>query len=150
MRRIIVAASLIGILALTAVLVLKPSPSPAEGPAKGEPPPVLPLKAAGPQLPMAQVVLFSSGVGYFQREGEVEGNARVDLAFPVSDVNDLLKSLVLQDGGGGKISAVRYDGADPLDKTLRSFALDLTGNPTFGELLNMARGEKVEVTMQQT
>ncbi|MFL5242257.1 MAG: DUF4139 domain-containing protein [Gemmataceae bacterium] len=117
-----------------------------------EPPLNEPRSAIKPPvpLPISQVVLFSSGVGYFQREGEVEGNARVDLSFPVSDVNDLLKSLVLQDGGGGKISAVRYDGADPLDKTLRSFALDLTGNPTFGELLNMARGEKVEVTMQQT
>jgi len=101
-------------------------------------------------LPISQVVLFSSGVGYFQREGEVEGNSRVDLTFPVADVNDLLKSLVLQDLGGGRISAVRYDGADPLDKTLKSFALDLTGNPTFGELLNMARGEKIEVTLQQT
>ena len=27
------------------------------------------------QLPIGQVVLFSSGVGYFQREGTVEGNA---------------------------------------------------------------------------
>ncbi|HEV3238239.1 MAG TPA: DUF4139 domain-containing protein, partial [Gemmataceae bacterium] len=106
------------------------------------------IKGSTP-LPISQVVLFSSGVGYFQREGEVEGNTRVDLSFPVGDVNDLLKSLVLQDMGGGKIGAVRYDGADPLEKTLKSFALDLTGNPTFGELLNMARGEKIEVTLQQ-
>ena len=27
------------------------------------------------QLPIAQVVLFSSGVGYFQREGTAEGSA---------------------------------------------------------------------------
>src|SRR5215472_15642339 len=49
------------------------------------------------QLPIAQVVLFSSGVGYFQREGTVEGNTRVDLSFPVQDINDFLKSMVLQD-----------------------------------------------------
>jgi len=49
------------------------------------------------QLPIGQMVLFSSGVGYFQREGAVEGNARVDLSFPVSDINDLLKSMVLRD-----------------------------------------------------
>ena len=105
---------------------------------------------AGPNLPITRVVLFSSGVGYFQREGSVEGNARIDLQFPIGDVNDLLKSLVLQDLGKGKIGAVNYDGQDPVDKTLRSFAVDLTGNPSFGELLNQARGEKVEVTMQQT
>ena len=29
--------------------------------------------ADGPGLPIAQVVLFNSGVGYFQREGDVNG-----------------------------------------------------------------------------
>src|SRR5262249_47605142 len=45
-------------------------------------------EAASAQLPIGQVVLFSSGVGYFQREGSVEGTARVDLSFPVGDIND--------------------------------------------------------------
>src|SRR5262245_43719921 len=58
-------------------------------------------KAIDP-LPIRQVVLFNSGVGYFQREGTVDGNSRVDLSFPTSDVNDLLKSLILQDLGGGR------------------------------------------------
>jgi hypothetical protein len=106
-------------------------------------------KAAAP-LPVGQVVLFSSGVGYFQREGDVDGNSRVDLSFAASDINDLLKSLVLQDLNGGKISTVSYDSSDPLEKTLRSFALDLTYNPSFGQLLNQARGEKIEVVLQQS
>ena len=96
-------------------------------------------------LPIRQVVLFNSGVGYFQREGEVEGNARVQLSFPVSDINDLLKSLVLQDAKG-KVGTVNYDSSDPIEKTLRSFAIDLTMNPTFGEILNQARGEMIEIT----
>jgi hypothetical protein len=104
-------------------------------------------KTATTPLPIAQVILFSSGVGYFQREGEVEGQARVDLAFPGTDVNDLLKSLVLHDGGG-TVTAINYDSPDPIEKTLKSFALDLTSNPSFGQLLNQARGEKVEVTLQ--
>jgi hypothetical protein len=100
-------------------------------------------------LPLSQVVLFSSGVGYFQREGEVEGTSRIDMQFPIGDVNDLLKSLVLQDLGKGKIGVISYDSQDPVDKTLRSFALDLTNNPSFGQLLNQARGERVEIFMQQ-
>jgi hypothetical protein len=108
------------------------------------------LKSPAPTLPIAQVILFNSGVGYFQREGEVEGNTRVDLSFPGSDVNDLLKSMVLQDLGGGKVSTVSYDSPDPIEKTLKSFAIDLTNNPSFGQLLNQTRGEKIEVTMQQT
>ena len=100
-------------------------------------------------LPIAQVILFNSGVGYFQREGEVSGDTRVDLAFPTSDINDLLKSLVLQDTGGGRVQAISYDSQDPIEKILRSFALDLNNNPTFGQILNQARGEKIEVMRQE-
>ncbi len=119
----------------------------AAAPAKAQlDPPPTSLRPATP-LPIRNVVLFSSGVGYFQREGEVEGAARVDLTFPVEDINDLLKSLVLQDLGGGQISTISYDSHDPIAKTLRSFALDLTQHPTFGQLLTQARGEKIEVVM---
>ncbi len=101
------------------------------------------------QLPIGQVVLFSSGVGYFQREGQVEGTTRVDLSFPVQDINDLLKSMVLRDLDGGHISTVSYDSNAPVERTLKSFAINLTGNPGFGAILNQARGEKVEVVLQQ-
>jgi hypothetical protein len=109
--------------------------------APGKPPP--------PALPLTQVVLFNSGVGYFQREGQVEDSARIELTFPAADVNDLLKSLVLQDQGGGKFSGVHYDNHEPVDRILRSFALDLNNNPTYGQILNQARGEKVEVLRQR-
>src|SRR5262249_43664272 len=110
------------------------------------------VKQAGPaaSLPITHVYLFSSGVGYFQREGELEGASRVDLTFPATDINDLLKSLVLQDTGGGKVTTIGYDSQDPVEKTLKSFALDLTGNPSFGQLINQARGERVEVILQPT
>ncbi len=98
-----------------------------------------------PELPISRIVLFSSGVGYFQRDGQVEGNTRVDLQFSASSVNDLLKSLILQDLGGGQISTVSYDNRDPIEKTLKSFAIDLTGNPPLGLLLNQLRGERIEV-----
>jgi hypothetical protein len=97
------------------------------------------------RVPLTQLVLFNTGVGYFQREGAVEGNARIDLSFPTTDINDLLKSLTVEDGG--KPGIVSYDGAQPLEESLRAFALDLTGNPTFGQIINQARGAKVEVTL---
>ena len=102
------------------------------------------------KLPVARVVLFNSGVGYFQREGDVEGDARVDLSFPVQDINDLLKSLVVQDLGGGQVSAISLDSQAPVEKTLRSFAIDLSTNPSLGQILDQARGEKVEVVLQQS
>src|SRR6266566_8040526 len=103
-----------------------------------------------PRLPVKGVVLFSSGMGYFQREGEVEGDARVDLTFPAGDVNDLIKSLTLQDLNGGLVSAVSYDSHDPVERTLKSFAVDLTGHPNLMGLLEQARGEKVEILLQQS
>src|SRR5262249_55473946 len=105
--------------------------------------------AAGPTLPINKVVLFSSGVGYFERRGDVEGNARVDLTFQVRDINDLIKSMVLQDEKG-VVSAVSYDSFDPVERTLKSFAVNLTGSPSFGQILSQLRGEKVEVVLQQT
>src|SRR5207253_5145160 len=135
-------ATVAGALALGGFFALKPSNPPA-GPAEA-PAPAAP--AAWPQLPVAQAILYSSGVGYFQREGMVEGSTRVDLTFPVQDVNDLLKSMVLQDLGGGVISAVSYDSQAPVERILQSFAVNLTGNPGFGAILGQARGEKVEVT----
>src|SRR5262245_47160250 len=83
-------------------------------------------------LPITRVVLFNSGVGYFSRSGEVEGEARVDLTFPESDINDLLKSMVLEDFGKGRISAVSYDSREPIARTLSSFAINLTNNPKIG------------------
>jgi hypothetical protein len=96
------------------------------------------------ELALRRIVLFSSGVGYLQREGEVEGNAGVQLSFRADDINDLLKSLVVQDRGG-RVGAVHYDSRDPIERTLKSFAVDLTTNPTLGELLNQVRGERVEI-----
>src|SRR5262249_5748427 len=132
---------------VAAVLTLRPGPSPAE-PAEAR-------KGGAPRpealhLPVTQTVLFSSGVGYFQREGQVEGEARIDLALPVQDINYLLKSMVVQDLDGGHVAAVNCESRDPVQKTLHSFAIDLTSNPGYGAVLNQARGERVEVTLQQS
>src|SRR3954469_19298078 len=136
MHRKVIAAALVGGMALAAILLLKPAPSPAEAVKESAVTPA--LKTASPQLPVSQVVLFSSGVGYFQRAGEVEGDARLDLTFPVQDINDLLKSMVLQDLGNGHVSAVSYDSHDPIDKTLKSFAVNLTSNPSLAQILTHA------------
>ncbi|MEX2120659.1 MAG: hypothetical protein WD847_13785 [Pirellulales bacterium] len=99
----------------------------------------------GSQLPLKKVVLFNSGVGFFQHDAEVEGDAQVELKFNVEDINDLLKSMVLEDLGGGRISTVTYGSQDPITKTLKTFAIDLTDNPTLAQLLGQIRGEKVEI-----
>src|SRR6187431_3499816 len=101
-------------------------------------------------LPITRVVLFNSGVGYFSRSGEIEGDARVDLTFPEADINDLLKSMVLEDFGDGRIAAVSYDSREPIARTLASFAINLTGNPTFANIVSQMRGERIEVAVSPT
>ena len=100
------------------------------------------------QLPLEKLVLFSSGVGFFEHRGNVQGDAAVNLRFNVRDINDLLKSMVLQDLGGGRISTVTYGSKDPITKTLQTFAVDLTSNPSLGDILNQLRGERVELDAQ--
>jgi hypothetical protein len=99
----------------------------------------------GTNIPLKRVVMFSSGVAFYERNGDVEGNATVDLRFNTRDINDLLKSMVLQDEGGGKISTVSYGSKDPITRTLRTFTIDLTHSPTLADLLGQIRGEKIEL-----
>jgi hypothetical protein len=102
------------------------------------------------ELPITRVVLFNSGVGYFSRSGTITGDARVDLTFHETDINDLLKSMVLEDFDNGHISAVSYDSREPIARTLASFAINLNGNPTFADILSQLRGERVEVAVSPT
>lgn len=96
-------------------------------------------------LPLSRIVLYASGVGYFQRDGRVDGQRQVTLRFKTETVNDLLKSLIAQDFDGGQVTTVTYDSRDPLTRTLKSFAIDLTDNAGLGNLLWQMRGERVEV-----
>jgi hypothetical protein len=100
---------------------------------------------ADTDLPVERIVLFTSGVGHFQHAGRIEGDATVEMTFRAEGINDLLKSLVLEDLDGGTVSAVSYASRDPVTKTLGTFAVDLTDQPSIGKLLSRLRGEMVEL-----
>jgi hypothetical protein len=111
-----------------------------------------PIPAAAPatkpaNVPVKVVVLFSSGVGYFEHAGTVNGSGSTELRFKSKQINDVLKSLILEDTGGGKVSAVSYPSQDPVERTLKSFQVDITGNPSLGDLLSQLRGAKVSVNI---
>src|SRR5215475_659914 len=99
-------------------------------------------------VPVTKVMLFSSGVGYFEHAGLVRGNASAEVRFRTSQINDILKSIVLQDQDGGHIGAITYPSLDPLDKTLKSFQVDITRNPSLADLLNQLRGARVTIAAQ--
>ncbi len=97
-------------------------------------------------VPVKVVVLYSSGVGYFQHAGTVTGDATTELRFKTDQISDIIKSLILEDKNG-TVSAVTYPSQDPLEKTLKSFQVDISGNPSLDQLLNQLRGATVTVRL---
>ena len=106
------------------------------------------LQPARTVVPVNTVMLFSSGVGYFEHAGTVQGDGSTELRFRAAQINDILKSLVVQDQNGGRVSAITYPSHDPLSKTLRSFQVDITANPSLADLLNQLRGAQVTIQFQ--
>lgn len=101
------------------------------------------------QLPLTTVKLYTSGVGYFERSGQIEGAQSVTLPATPAQLNDILKSLLVQDGQGSRAPVVEYASRDPLAKTLGGFGLNLTDNQSLAQLLTQLRGERVRVAAPQ-
>src|SRR5205085_4890013 len=131
------------ILSAAVMAVSLPAVTFAQDPA----PATQPAAARQADVPVKSVVLFSSGVGYFEHYGSVKGDGSTELRFKTNQINDILKSLILQDLDGGKVGVITYPSQDPIAKTLRSFQVDITSNPSLGDLLNQLRGAKVRLTV---
>jgi hypothetical protein len=67
----------------------------------------------GQTLPIRRVILYSNGVAYIERRGLVDGHAEINLSFKQSQVDDVLKSMVVLDLGKGRIGAVSYNSSAP-------------------------------------
>ncbi len=102
--------------------------------------------AADPvELPVTRVTLSTSGVGAFEHRGTVDGDAETMLRFRSAQIDDVLKSMVLQDLGGGAGAIVRYPSQEPLERTLGSFRIDLSSDPSLPGILTQLRGQAVTV-----
>jgi len=64
-------------------------------------------------LPIRRVILYSNGVAYVERRGTVSNHAEISLSFKQSQVDDVLKSMVVLDLGRGRIGAVSYNSSAP-------------------------------------
>jgi hypothetical protein len=95
--------------------------------------------------PLRKLVLFRSGVGFFEHQVEGEGDVTLELEFDVEEINDVLKSMTAKDLNGGHVSAARYSSQAPLSRLLDAYMIDLTDNPSLVDLLKQIRGHRVEV-----
>jgi hypothetical protein len=94
-------------------------------------------------LPIARIVLYKHGVGYFEREGKVNGDATVALTFKQAEVSDVLKSLTVLDLDGGHIASVSYDSTKPLEQLLAEVALTIPDQGSLVNLLPQIKGARV-------
>ena len=99
------------------------------------------------EVPVRRVVLFSSGVGFFQHTGTVSGNAATELSFKTEQINDILKSLVVSDTSAGTVKSITYGSQNPIARTLKSFQIDISSNPTLANILDQIRGTKITLNL---
>jgi hypothetical protein len=101
--------------------------------------------ALAADIPIREVVLYKSGVGYFERGGLLRAGESTRLDFKASDMNDVLKSLTISEQNGGKVTGLRYDSSEPLDKKLADFPFKIDGQASLALFLDQMRGAKVEL-----
>jgi hypothetical protein len=99
--------------------------------------------ATGRDLRLDRVVLYRNGVGYFERQGRVDGNL-LRLKVRKDQINDLLKSLTVVDRGSGKALSVSI----PLDPRVWQQVANaaFTARGKLADVLGSLRGTYITVT----
>jgi hypothetical protein len=109
------------------------------------------IKSNTQTLPIRRVILYSNGVAYIERRGTISGHAEINLSFKHSQVDDVLKSMVVLDLGQGRIGAVSYNSSAPPAARLADIPFSIqpgTGNESKGGLagvLSQLQGARVIV-----
>ncbi|MFL6214071.1 MAG: hypothetical protein ACJ74J_09290 [Blastocatellia bacterium] len=123
------------LISLCLALLLMANPFAAQTRATRRTPSQPPVQSASPQarpaarsLPIHRVILYSNGVAYVERRGAVSGRAEINLPFKQSQVDDVLKSLLVLDLGKGRIGAVSYNSSAPPSSRLQEIPFSLDAN----------------------
>ena len=96
-------------------------------------------------LPIRRVILYSNGVAYIERRGMVSGNARIDLSFKQSQVDDVLKSMLVLDLGQGRIDTINYASSQPASARTAEipFSVEAKESGGLSEILRQMQGAKI-------
>ncbi|MCY7374874.1 MAG: hypothetical protein LH472_02740 [Pyrinomonadaceae bacterium] len=102
-------------------------------------------------LPIRRVSLYSNGVAYIERRGVVSGDAEINLSFKQSQVDDVLKSMVVLDLGKGRIGAVSYNSSAPPSARMAEIPFSVEAqtdgaNGGIAGVLAQLQGAKVSVS----
>jgi hypothetical protein len=102
----------------------------------------LPTMAFAQELVLKRVMLSSGGLGYFEYEASVEGDATLKLTVPLEQVDDLLKSLVVYDDQGG-VGGLSLPGREPLRETFKDLPFDQAALESPASLLAALKGSQI-------
>ena len=97
------------------------------------------------ELPVKQVVLYKHGVGFFERSGKLGAGESARLDFNASEMNDVLKSLTIEERGGGKVTGLRYDSQDTLAHKLSEFPFQIGDTQPLSGMLGQLKGARLEL-----
>ena len=89
---------------------------------------------------MRRVILYKSGVGFFEHVGSVTGTANVTIQFTTAQLNDVLQSLTTLDLDGGSIANISYNSIAPVDQRLAALRVPLTTTTDRIEFFKTLRG----------
>ncbi|MEZ4670106.1 MAG: hypothetical protein R3E39_19550 [Anaerolineae bacterium] len=95
-------------------------------------------------LPVREMVLYKHGVGFFVREGALEGE-NVALTFRHDEINDVLKSLAVFDKAGGQVLGIHYQTPMDIEARLASSSIRLSDSASLRDLLVGLRGRQVKL-----
>lgn len=130
---------------LVAVAAIVAGTVPTLGQSAATPPAAAPQGGAA-RLPVRRVVLYKSGVGYFEHLGRVAGAQTVSIDLTSGQLDDVLKSLTTLDLGGGQVTGITYNTQAPIEEQLRKLRLPLAPTVDRTQLLQALRGARVEVS----
>lgn len=104
----------------------------------------LPGLAQAQDLILKRVMLSSGGLGYFEYEATVEGDAVLKLTVALEQVDDVLKSLVVYDDKGG-IGGLSLPGREPLRQVFKDLPFDESSLSSPASLLSTLKGAQISV-----
>jgi len=102
------------------------------------------LPAFAQDLTLKRVMLSSGGLGYFEYEAAVDGDATLKLTVSLDQVDDVLKSLVVYDDKGA-IGGLSLPGKEPLRQTFKDMPFDQTALDSPAALLHALKGAQISV-----
>jgi hypothetical protein len=101
--------------------------------------------AAAAELALGRVVLSAGGVGQFEYGAEVDGAETLTLSVPLDQVNDVLKSLRIDDPAG-RPASVSLPGRQPLTEAFRILPFDQEALASADALLGALVGAEVKLS----